>query len=307
MTAHVHLEGLGVVGSLLAWTLDARDIAFTWSDTEDDITGWRACTGTIYPDGTDPGATAYAGWHDWRADPPWPDTLDQYVETCRYWYSHQHPPHGGSYDHAERVDGGLARAPDDHPSYHLNAQQFIPATRDAFADSRLDTSTDPGPDTTTVITHGFSDNPRNDRYTWGWTVPVTATTGHLTRDGHRACVYTKDGGHAMAYLFPKPDTDHYYAGTTIVPQDTPRPLDIIPKFETWLDRLARTTENTITAEPIPDATPVQGWRPIAADDDTALVTRLDADTLACRPMGGSGIRYAPATARSLLNHEILRT
>lgn len=47
----VHIEGMGVIGSILAWHLHSAGQVFTWSDIDTEVNAWEACTGIIYPSG----------------------------------------------------------------------------------------------------------------------------------------------------------------------------------------------------------------------------------------------------------------
>ena len=60
----VHLEGFGVLGSLIGWELEQRGVPFTWHDTDEEVCAWRACTGAIFPTGE---AADMQGQLDWRA------------------------------------------------------------------------------------------------------------------------------------------------------------------------------------------------------------------------------------------------
>lgn len=297
----IHLEGMGVVGSLLAWSLDEAGVSFTWHDIESDVNGWQACTGVVYPGGDTETAEGYRGWQAWRSNPPWPDALDEYVETCSYWYSHQSPPHDGDYTSQAEVEG-LSMA--DPPCYNFNAQGFVPATRERFHDQRTDELPPESEYDTRVITHGF-DQPRTERYTWGWmgvgTIDADQRMYQLAEHG-RPCVYCKKGSYIIAYAYPKPGTDHHYLGTHIISQAQPKPLEIGDKPETWAKWFTSLSEGAVTPVSIEEYR--QGWRPVSNSESfVKRVTDKDGAAVAVRPLRGSGVRLAPNAAAAL--HEAL--
>ena len=143
----VHIEGMGWLGTVLAWQLSEARIPFTWHDTDEPITAWRASTGGIYPDGNDEGGqAAYSEWTQWaRYQAQW----RPYVEAADFWYSTKNPPHGGRYKAVADIGSLRLAFP---PSYHVNVQRWVKRARLAFGPYR-----DPLPSPTVyVVAHGFN-------------------------------------------------------------------------------------------------------------------------------------------------------
>src|SRR5258705_10611253 len=119
----VHLQGMGVTGSLLARLLEHAGIPFTWHDCEANRVAWKAATGAIYPCGP-PGAEDYERWRELLGDV---FLEEKWWELARYWYNHKKAPHGSPLKEALRSREGLALSP--HPSLHVNSQSLVALTR----------------------------------------------------------------------------------------------------------------------------------------------------------------------------------
>lgn len=295
MTTRVlHLEGLGLLGSLLAWRLETEGRAFTWHDTEQRVNAWTACTGAIYPSGDDFDRANYQAWKNWIEGEPlgrWRGLKAFYlphgscVETADYWFLSRNPPHGGRYSITAEA-AGLHRAAE--PSYHLNAQAFVCATREHFKAARLTAS--PVSPLCLIRAHGFG--PRLSRFMWGWTAAATVKlSGEFPSSKRRACLYLRQGRFMLAYLYPIPGTRYHYIGSSLISQHKPRSLAIAPKLQRVIDHIHRATDFGVSITSVHSE--VEGWRPVAAPADTELVRFID-NALCVRPLWHSGVRHAPA-------------
>lgn len=286
MRPRVHLEGMGFLGSYLAWRLDQAGIPFTWEDRNSDITAWRASTGSVYPSG-DP--VEWACYMQWRASLlTAPDAVSLYLAAVPYWYTSKGAPHGGRWPAAR--DLGYIRQ---HGvwSIHVNVQSWVRATRRALAERRVPAP----PDAVRVIAHGFS--ARLAGYVWGWSRRVRLRYDTDTF-GPRACFYCREGRFKLAYAYPVPgEPDTWYAGSSMIPQKAARPLEVDSKYQRWLEDFTRLTHGNVEVEPRADI--VQGWRPKPAAGDDDLL-RPVGGALVVRPMGASGVRLAPAVGDELL-------
>jgi hypothetical protein len=277
--SHLHLEGMGIIGCYLAWRLFADGVPFTWHDTDEPVTAWRASTGAIFPTGHAEDQEALAVWRGHLDDPG----FSAYLEEADYVFCTQRPPHEGRYPY--RVLAGDVKLATER-SLHLNAQQWVPYTRKAFSGVRV---TGPPIGARRVITHGFG--PRLARLMWGWTVPVRLrTTVELER---RPAVYFRRGRFTMAYAYPIPRTELWYAGSSLISQRVPKHLDVRSKYRRWRDTFLELGEGFVLGVSPVGRDAVEGWRPVPAEGDTEWLTEQADGSLAARPLWHSGIRHAP--------------
>jgi hypothetical protein len=247
----LHLQGMGLLGSLTAWRLRRAGVEFTWDDVEADVNAWKASTGTCYPSGGLADSRCHARWLTWAADGSYPDGT---VEVCRYWVDDAHKtlPHGLSAD-VEDEYGGVKLV---GRSVHVNAQELVAATRAEFADRRR--SRPPG--SRLIVSHGFSD--RLARYLWGWTrlVKLWFPDG-LARHG-RPSFYLRKNRFQFAYCYPQPGTDWWYAGSNLISQTVARELDPVPKYAAWKGRFHELAGGAVRVTD--EGEYIQGWRPAKA-------------------------------------------
>lgn len=287
----IHLEGMGVIGCYLAHRLAADGVDFTWHDTDEPVTAWKACTGAIFPTGHEEDQLALLDWMDHATD----ERFGGHMEVGAYVFSQKTPPHKGK-------AGWVPLAGDvkllSVPSLHLNAQEWVPWTREVFADRRVggpvDAECRSQGAAQHVVTHGFG--ARLARVMWGWTVPVhVTTTAHLPI---RPCIYFREGRFTMAYAYPIPRTKMWYAGSSLISQRVPKHLDVDGKFARWRRDFMRLGEGyVLDVERAGD--PIEGWRPVPSKGDDALVRQLTDGSLAVRPLWHSGVRHAPLVYNAL--------
>jgi hypothetical protein len=284
----IHLEGMGVIGCYLAHRLAADGIDFTWHDTDEPVTAWKACTGAIFPTGHTDDQLALIDWLGHATD----ERFAAHMEVAAYVFSQKTPPHKGKAKWLPLAgDVKLLSV----PSLHLNAQAWVPWTREVFAAQRLDPSWPKAQAAQRVVTHGFG--ARLARVMWGWTVPVRI---HTTADlgSRRPCIYFREGRFTMAYAYPIPRTDMWYAGSSLISQRVAKSLTVAKKYERWHRDFIRLGADYVTDVEVAGP-PIEGWRPVPAKGDDQLIKRTTTGELAVRPLWHSGVRHAPLVYNAL--------
>ncbi len=292
----VHLEGMGVLGSILAWRLYNAGVPFTWHDTDAPIAAWRASTAAIYPSGDAFDQQNYVRWGQWHHNPPWPAEW-QLTEAASYWYSAKSAPHGGSIKPLLDI-GPLRLHP--QPSYHLNAQTLVTWTQARFGSCRLPPDQAPSPAAGPyLVTHGYSAE-RLHHYLWGWSVPITVQYDDRLRwANQRPCLYLRTQRYVFAYAYPRPGTSEWYAGSALIVQKHAKPLAVLPKFGAWKRLLDEQTQGLVQV--VTEGEPLQGWRPCPAQDDQeGPLVRRCGDRLVARPLWHSGVRWSPLATDAML-------
>ena len=296
----VHIEGMGVPGCFIAWYLDSLGVEFTWSDIDSPATSWKACTGIVYPSGNDVEYASFERWAEWVDDrsAPWPDALYEWVEHSDMMFNHSSPPHGAPVEFGP-VDGGAGLSRADPGAYHYNAQEFVPATREAFAEARVEACP---AGSVPVQTHGFEPNPRNDGYLWGWTAYVEVSTPEShSIDDRRPYYYLRKNRWQFAYVTPIPGTPFWYAGSDLISQDRIKEYEIAPKFDSWMAFVSEATGGGVEVRSAQNF--LHGWRPKERADLSQSWFVDHADGLSLRPLRGNGVRVAPAYCAALV-HEL---
>lgn len=293
----VHLEGMGVLGSLIACVLASRKVEFTWSDNESDFTAWPACTGAIYPAGRpgDDDYDGYDGWNDLLTDEKLP-IVRSHTEDATYVFNHRKPPHNGKYamrELNEKLNVGASM------TMHLNAQTLVPAVRKKFAGYQ--TAAQPK-GTELVIAHG---NP--ERYYWGWTRlvklkykphPLFLT---MTGERQRPAIYMRLGKFVMCYAYPVPGTEWWYAGSSLIRQTQPKSLEMEQKYQRWEMHLNDLSGNTIKVSERGEF--IEGWRPATADGSQAPRVLVKTPRgIQVPTLWNSGVRHAPLVVNAVLKH-----
>ena len=280
--AGVILEGMGVVGSLVARHLAEREVEFNWFDKGRSISAWRACTGSVYPSGD-----AESEW----AREQWRTMLPEYTETAPLVFCTKRPPHGGRYSWTE-ASCGLNVG--DVESIHVNAQRLVEDTRRLLEPNKVWVVESSQMLPTYLVTHGWSW--RRVDSLWGWSAPVRVERLDSTLP-ERACYYLKEGRFLTAYAYPRPGTDEYYAGSSMIPQVREHKLDAQSHFLAWRDRFERLARGGVRVEQIGPT--VQGWRPRGAPGPMIALNPAPPHTYAIRPQGPNGVRHAPLYLRAV--------
>lgn len=294
----VHLEGMGVVGCMLALRLEEEKIKFTWFDNYTKYNAWRASTGCIYPSGDIKEREAY---HRWRKDFN-SEKFGKTLERAAYWFITKNPPHGGKYDIEGHVGplnlGGF-------PSYHLNVQDFVRETRKKFEDRYVDDA--PVTASKLVISHGFHKKTL-DHYQWGWSARVKLRFSEkITEmsDGLRPCFYLRRGRVTpLVYAMPMAGTNDWYAGSYMLnTKNTDKSYNIVDKAQTWVRNVEHLTEDKVEVIDVDDHE--EGWRPcprpkLFGNSKLAAVDDKHTNKIYVRPMEGNGVRMAPLYVDELL-------
>lgn len=297
----VHIEGMGVMGSLLAWKLDRRDIPFTWSDIDKPHHhAWKASTGLIYPSGDK--VEHERGYETWMnihyGGAPWRGKLRGITELGAYWFTLKHVPHGAR-DILIADKGALRMSVDS--TVHVNVQALVQGTRDHFADRR----SDPPPSGLRIVAHGFSE--RLDHVVWGWSALVRLRIApeivRASSSGLRPCFYLRTNRFTLRYALPKPGTDQWYAGSLTVPQRVPHDGDAAKHAAKWAGFVDETTQGMVQMTDMEE--PVQGWRPAPSKAALAgahhpLPPIQQGDRIILPPLALSGVRYSPYTAERVI-------
>jgi hypothetical protein len=286
----VHLEGLGVLGCYIARQLELEDIPFTWHDTEEQVNAWQACTGCIYPSGHEEDQQAYDVWMNNYMDDSF---LGPYMEPGAYTFCTKRPPHQGKYPYEMRPAPLKVAWP---ASLHVDVPNWIKDTRERYEDLRT-TSLTKG--SQLIVAHGFG--PRLQRWMWGWTVRVKLRLSDALRQSaspRRPCIYLREGRFKMAYAYPIPHTDEWWAGSSLISQKVPKRLHIAPKYDKWRTHVMVMSMGHVKVAPV-NYRVIHGWRPVPAEGDTAWVSDIDG-ALHVRPLWHSGLRHAPHVANAVL-------
>lgn len=286
----LHLEGMGLQGALLAHALNRYGVPFTWNDTEAAVTAWKASTGAIYPAGATNHGPDHEAWKVWQA---W--YVDNYFDPAHLERSGglvfctKKPPHKGAYDFTEV---GLNVRLGDAPSYHLNAQTFVPWVRERNRNGRRHNHVPDNAQEMTIVTHGWGE--RYHHCYWGWTRLVKLKWARILQpdENFRPAFYFRPSRFVMAYAYPRPGTDWYYAGSNIMKQAKGKEheLPLTPKYDRWKKAFENCALGQVHVTEEGEC--ITGWRPAAADEDTAWVRRKG-NVLTLRPLWNSGIRHFP--------------
>jgi hypothetical protein len=299
---NLHIEGMGVYGSLVARRLMLCGINdFTWNDKECSTNAWSACTGAIYPGGSNkfgPDAECAKQWALWHYD-QW--FCSPHVAPAEFWYSSKSAPHDGGYKPKRQSKHGLRYGA---LSLHLDAQALVQETRTMLHFKRKHNYRDGG---VRIIAHSWSS--RLSHYYWGWTrfikLDYDKSVYGVDANG-LAAFYFRPSKVQMAYAYPVGNTGWWYAGSHIIKQQLQkrRSLSIEPKYQKWKELFLRCANGAveITAE---DQF-LDGWRPAAAVDDTdwvqSYVSMAGTQHLVMRPLWNSGVRHFPRQWQDLAYH-----
>lgn len=285
----IHIQGMGVLGSLLALRLDHQGYKFSWSDNDAEYTAWKACTGAIYPCGEPESVDwlAYNLWRDELEKPTWTKPVSRHFERAAYVFNHVKAPHDGRYAIGQLGDYDL-RTPLLYSSYHMNAQTLVPAVRKRFAANRHDRNTK-----ATVIAHGFTEK-RTHAY-WGWTRKVElqypaklmAATPATMRA--RPAFYFRQGRYVMAYAYPVAGQPFWYAGSSIIKQTKLKSLDMPPKYDRWKDFFEELSGGAVRVKRAAEF--LEGWRPAEENPDVYHDSRKR--VIRMPSLWNSGVRHAP--------------
>lgn len=290
----VHIEGMGLIGCLLAWRLERAGVQFTWDDLDCNggavrHTAWKACTGAIYPGGQKGSVdrTCYDLWQQWFGSELLPE-MEPWFEPAGYWFNHLKPPHDGSYK-ILRDEGALRLG--EEPTLHCNAQQMVPALRARWAANHKPHNGPVGADVF-LKAHGFG--PRMSHAYWGWTRKVELEIDpRLGLEGPvRGAFYLRKGRFVMAYAYPVPGENTWYAGSSIISQRAAalKSLEMPSKYERWKRFFEELSGGLVRVGKEHEF--LEGWRPAQKEKDRWVVLQ-DKNVLSVPPLWSSGLRHFP--------------
>lgn len=252
MSDHIHIEGMGILGSMLARRLHQEGIPFTWNDTEERHVAWPVSTGLAYPDGDPVNQKGLARWHEilTEGELVGPDEAFE----VPYVFAHKKPPHGGKYD---VVDYGPLRMAS--PSaVSLNPITFVKRTREEFAAEERSEAPDSAE---LVVCHTTPE--RGDGYLWGWVAQVRFDMmPELVADilGRQPALYAKAHRFNLTYAYPIPGTGTWWAGSVLQMQREPKEADEYKLFDLYMD-WRELAEELLCIRNIELIRLDQGWRP----------------------------------------------
>ena len=285
----VHIEGMGVLGSMVARRLDEAGVPFTWHDIDAEHSAWPVSTGCVFRTGVERDLDGWRAWLGHFDDPH----LAPHLELCDYVFNHKAPPHQGK--DGIRTDLGALRVLD-KPGIQVNVPSLVTATRAAFTGERRPEA--PPMFDPYVIAHGYSS--RLARYMWGWAARVELDLAPALASAleyERPIVYLRRGRFVMAYAYPIPGTPHYWAGSSLISQREAKPLEVLPKLERWKALIDELSGGMVRCREV--ASVEQGWRPVPRKGDPLDVERMG-NVLRVPPLWHNGVRWAPMVADEVL-------
>lgn len=281
----IHIEGMGWFGSITALALERAGIPFTWHDTDNGHTSWKASTGMVYPAGDERTEINRGKWVRWVLDQWLPDGS---AKMCQYVFAHKKPPHDGEYettpyhDYHRATLAGVA-------AVSVNVQRIVTEARSRFADGRLDRAPLGEP---RIVAHGGA---RAAAWVWGWSRKVALETPH---DAVRAAYYGKRHRFDLTYAYPVADEDGWwYAGSALVTEKTRRTRDrdeLNVEWKRWMEASSELFPylKVVRTQPF-----VQGWRPKPKPGDKGLMDYEDwangTPVIVFPALWHSGVRWAP--------------
>lgn len=308
-----HLEGMGVLGSALAWVLHRAGADFTWSDNLQP-SSWQASAGLIKPGVTDAECRAHARWlaDDAAARAaPTVTLLHNFLGVYPLWYN-RWPGAPGRLLLARQKCGDLSLCPE--PALVLNVPGYVYFTRSFFAERRRDVVPSAA---VLVAAHGYTPpagddvaarlgKPGRRTYNWGWLASVRVRVSpEVAAAGPRPALRLHYGKLRHCYLAAVPMRDHYVLGSAWVPQQTPHELPIEDRLAEACRHVEDTTGGLVSVAAVNEVG--CGWRP-QGDESNGLHTEpwWQDGRLILPPLGRRGVTFAPlvadAAAAMILGH-----
>jgi hypothetical protein len=290
----IHVEGMGWFGAITALALDRAGVPFTWSDTDDIYTAWKASTGIVYPAGDERTEVNRQKWIRWVMDGWLPEGT---AKLCQYVYAHKKPPHDGIYESTPYHDFHHAQVAVP-AAVAVNVQLLVTEARSRFAaqrrpvsDGTVGTAWAGSSSSPRIVAHGGE---RAAAWVWGWSRKVALDTPH---DAIRAAYYGKRHRFDLTYAYPVTGEDGWwYAGSALVTEKTRRARtreELGIEWRRWLEASAELFPYLKVRRTQPF---VQGWRPKPAPDDKGELLINEGKitpTLVFPALWHSGVRWAP--------------
>lgn len=294
-----HIQGMGLMGSLVAMTLEDEGLDFTWDDIDRDITAWHASTGAVFP--TEDAHSEYRSFIQFRQEESVAgEHLLEHSELGAWCYVAENPPHGGAdigVEEVTRISESEVRV-SSHASIHVNVANLVRDARARYGDRRREKASSKR---RLIVSHGFD---AAKRFGWGWHREVQLVLSDEFEQalmGTRPCIYLRKGYQIM-YIYPMPGTDSYFIGTSNNIGTTPKWKEQQEVINKDFGRVRKRVEETcgdhvqlLRARP-----PSQGWRPYPAKGDDRPMVYEEDSHLQIKPQKGSGLRFWPRTRTELL-------
>jgi hypothetical protein len=276
MTVHIHIEGMGLLGSLLARRI-GDDHTITWNDIDAPHTAWPVSTGLAYPDGSADNQLGLMRWYE---------ELDDFPEAVKvpYVFAHKGPPHGGSYP---VIDHGPLRIALPN-AVAVNVPELVRNTRERFSGGRITGANPVHEPDVRVIAHTTPH--RGDGYLWGWVARVRFEVPKLLGlpAGVQPALYAKAHRFDLTYAYPIPGTGQWWAGSVLRHQQRPKEAGQ-PQLYDLYERWEENAERLLQLDDVELVSLGQGWRPRAKADDSGRPERRG-DTIVLPPMPTDGLR-----------------
>lgn len=295
MTTPVHIEGMGLMGSLLAASFERDHIPFTWSDIDAPVTAWKASTGCVFPTGEPEEIADYHSWiNQLHAPNPFGEWMRTHMERGLWCYISVAAPHSGAKVGVSEVTRLGSLAVSNMSSIHLNVPAFVQATRTRQSRHRVD---ERPARAKVIVSHGFR---RAVKFGWGWSAQAELKLAPELQEaceGARPCLYLREG-YVMHYAYPMPMTDRYIIGTQNVQQKEPAERDTEIPYLRFLEHMENKVGEQVEMRRLHESTMTQGWRPYATKGEGPTITTRNAGWL-IRPQSGNGLRNFPSTYAAL--------
>lgn len=292
----IHIEGMGLMGCLIATAFERDGIDFTWNDTDEKVTAWKASTGCVFPTGEPSEIANYNEWINWlHCQNEFGSWMRTHMERGLWTYISFAPPHDGRKVGVLELTRLGHLAVSNMSTLHLNVPMFVAQTSEKFAGARADRR----PDQELIVSHGYK---RAVRYGWGWSCRASLKLSDellAALQGARPCLYLRKG-YLMYYAYPMPATDQFIVGTQNVSQKEPKERDTDTPYLKWLEHLEKTVGDHVWVRKLFDSTMQQGWRPYGEEGTKDVVrTKREPRTYFVKPQSGNGLRMFPGTYRAL--------
>lgn len=261
-----HIDGAGLLGSMLMARFAGQGIDFTWSDAESEFTAWNASTGLVYPD-ADMTTFEYNSicWDVCRE-----------ARSVPYVYAHKAPPHSAPVKAS--ADYGLLRR-SGVDAVVVDVGRFVEGARARHEAQRTH---GPAAGEVVIVAHPCPQNTAS--YKWGWSAPVSfALPECLPADLAQPALYAKAHRFDMTYAYPYLN-GVWLAGSSSIVQSKPHHRDDAEmRFEQWAGNARRLlgVHDIALEGPI-----TEGWRPIGEK----RVTYDGVRTWYMPSLGGNGVR-----------------
>ena len=255
-----HIEGMGLLGSILAFAMDEADVPFTWSDNDSPFSAWRVSTGLAYPDGSEHNRAGLRRWYE---------EVPNFPEAARapYVYAHLKPPHKGEYLYTDY--GPLRKALPE--AVAVNVPAMVERARREFAHQRVE---EVPPGSLLIVAHTTPERGRG--YLWGWVAKVRFEVPAFLEIPRRVqpAMYSKAHRYNLTYAYPIPGTGMWWAGSMLKWQLTPRALsepELYVMYEEWEEN----AERLLCLKDVELVELGQGWRPRFKKGDSGWAELID--------------------------------